>query len=304
MNSPVLCLTRPALVLGLLLTASPAAVAQLVAYDPFAQQLGQLNGFASSGSGAVWPNSPQTWGPAFGNGGVVVSGSLAYGPLATAGNLVQMNGFNSSANGSFRSLGSNRGGAGNDVWLSFLVRSDAAGGQVLGLYNSGTPVAVFGTPTAGSAAYGMSLLTPATSAGTQTLTVAPGVAADGATTHLVAVHLQLGTVGALVNVVTMYLDPDVSSLGTGAAPTGGSTATFSAATDFGFNQIVLGNFAGTSSVAQFDEIRLGPTWADVSPVPEPAGLLLVGAAVAVAAGRRRRRSAQGVSAKRLPAGHP
>ena len=90
MNSPVLCLTRPALVLGLLLTATPAAVAQLVAYDPFAQQLGQLNGFASSGSGAVWPNSPQTWGPAFGNGGVVVSGSLAYGPLATAGNLVQM----------------------------------------------------------------------------------------------------------------------------------------------------------------------------------------------------------------------
>ncbi|MFO0850410.1 MAG: PEP-CTERM sorting domain-containing protein [Gemmataceae bacterium] len=288
MNSPVLPLTRPALALGLLLTATPAAVAQLVAYDPFAQPLGQLNGFASSGSGAVWPNSPQTWGPAFGNGGVVVSGSLAYGPLSTAGNRVQMNGFNSSANGSVRSLGSSRGGAGNDVWLSFLMRPDTAGAEVLVLYNGPTAVAQFGTPTAGSAAFGMSLFAQATGAGTQTLTVAPGVAADGVTTHFLAAHLQLGAAGA-TNTVTLYLDPDVSSLGTGAAPTGGSTATFSAATNFDFNQIVLGNFSGTSSAAQFDEIRIGGSWADVSPVPEPTGLLAVGAAVAAVAGRRRRR---------------
>jgi hypothetical protein len=89
----------------------------------------------------------------------------------------------------------------------------------------------------------------------------------------------------------MYLDPDVASLGTGTAPTGGLTTTYSTALNFDFNQIVLGNFSQVSSVAFFDEIRIGTTWAAVSPVPEPAGLLLAGAAGLAAVRRVRRRTA-------------
>jgi hypothetical protein len=275
------------LTLAIAFAVTRPAAAQLAAYDPFNQQIGSLNGSASSGGGAVWPNSPQTWGPAYGNGGVVQAGSLTYGPLQTAGNLVRMSGFNGELNASFRSLGSDRGGAGNDIWLSFLMAGDSGGNQVLGLYLSGMSVAEFGTP--GGKVFGMTMAGLATGGTPQTLLADPAVTASTGVSHFIAVHLQLGS-GVPTNAVTMYVDPDFTSLGTGSTPTGGSTVNFNTAVNFSFNQVVLGNFSGTRSESYFDEIRIGNSWASVSPVPvpEPTGFVACGAAVVILFVARRR----------------
>ena len=92
---------------------------------------------------------------------------------------------------------------------------------------------------------------------------------------------------------TLYIDPAVSSLGTGSAPTG-SLFTNSASPDttraaYAFDTVRLGNFSGAGT-GRFDKLRIGTTWANVSPVPEPAaatGLLLAAAGLLA----RRRRTA-------------
>ncbi len=90
--------------------------------------------------------------------------------------------------------------------------------------------------------------------------------------------------------MTLYVDPDFASLGTGTAPTGGSGVSFSGLFSFPFEQVTLENRSGVSNdTVRFDEIRIGSTWADVSPVPEPSALLLAGGGLAAAVGVRRRR---------------
>ena len=45
--------------------------------------------------------------------------------------------------------------------------------------------------------------------------------------------------------------------------------------DFSFHKIALARFVNTSSLLDVDEIRFGTSYADVTPVPEPCGLLLL-----------------------------
>jgi hypothetical protein len=55
------------------------------------------------------------------------------------------------------------------------------------------------------------------------------------------------------------------------------------------DRIRLGDFNGGNTASRFDEFRMGDTWVDVSPVPEPSTVgLLALATVGVAAVRRRR----------------
>jgi hypothetical protein len=277
------------------LSAGPAA-AQVVGYDPFNQTAPfQLNGTASSGGGAIWPGgSTNTWTTAFGsNGGTVVSGSLAYGPLLTGGNSAQFTWF-SPQNGSLRSLVSNRGGGPSDLWISFLMAGSAAGNQGLSLYfggSFGSENLWLGTP--GGNTYGFRV-GPAAAADSTTHTVSTGVVAGG-TTHFVAAHLVLSGPTTADNSVTMYVDPDFSSLGTGSAPTGGSSVSFSGLNSFPFEQVTLENRSGVAAdTVRFDEIRIASTWAAASPVPEPSTLLLAGSGLiaAVRFGRFRRRSSE------------
>lgn len=60
----------------------------------------------------------------------------------------------------------------------------------------------------------------------------------------------------------------------GSAPPATPNATISAGVNFQFNQIVLASGAPIS----FGDIRIGTTWADVTPVPDPAPLALLGTA--------------------------
>jgi len=268
-----------------------AAHAQLLAYDPFNQSNGTLNGTASSGGGAVWPTNPQLWQAAYppSNGGSVTANSLTYGSLATSGGKVAMPGFSGSNNGSYRALGTDRGGGPADLWISFLHAGDSPGGYVLQLANGNNLVADFGSP--GGPAYGMRLYNEATGAGTgtQTTVAATPTITPSFATHFFAVHLQLGQAGN-TNTVTMYLDPDTGSLGT-AAPAGGSVAVYSTALNFHFDGIALAALTPASGPAYFDEIRIGTTWTAVTPVPEPVGLtaVAVGGVGFVRAGQRWRR---------------
>ena len=92
------------------------------------------------------------------------------------------------------------------------------------------------------------------------------------------------------NSITLYVDPAFSSLGTGSAPTGGSSASFSGLFNFPFEQVTLENRSGvTSDTMRFDEIRIASSWPLVSPVPEPSVLLLTCCGPTVAVARRRRR---------------
>jgi hypothetical protein len=279
---------------GVALITAARLPAQVIAYDPFNQTAPfQLNGTASSG--VPWPTSggnAPTWGPAFGNGGGVVPGSLSYGPLQTAGNSARFQWF-AGDNGSVRSLVSSHGGAGSDFWMSFLMNG-SAGNQGMVLYQGTTqPQLWIGTP-GSTTNFGMRLFGTTTAEGTtQDRYVTPTVTPDTAT-HFVAIHFSFGSAG-FTNAVTLYVDPDPSSLGTGAAPTGGSSVSYTTANAFPFENLVLYNQSGVSGTAgavTFDEIRLGSTWASVSPVspvPEPSALLLTGGALAVVTGLLRRR---------------
>jgi hypothetical protein len=241
-----------------------------------------LNGTASSGGGAAWPSAGNTWQSFGGNGGVTNSGSLSYGPLLTGGNHADFQRFDV-VTASIRSMAANQGGAGRDLWVSMLM-NPAANDQGMALNNGSVEEVFVGTP--GGTGFAMRLDSGVTGGGTVTLPAAPPVAATGAT-HFVGLHLSLTTAGA--STVTLYVDPDVASLGTGSAPTGGSIVTYSTANPFPFESVAIGNAGPVGTIISFDEFRLGSSWADVSPVavPEPSTLLLAGGGLAAVARRRR-----------------
>jgi hypothetical protein len=262
--------------------------AQVVAYDPFNHVAPfQLNGTASSGGGATWP-SANTWQPFGGNGGSTNPGNLSYGPLLTNGNHADFQRFDV-VTASVRSMAANQGGAGRDLWMS-IVMNPSANDQGMAVYNGTTTEELFlGTPS-GLTNFALRLDSGVTGGATQTLPASPTIAADSQP-HFVALHLSLTTAGA--SSVTMYVDPDFSSLGTGAAPTGGSTVSFSTGNPFPFESIALGNAGPVGTTVGFDEFRMGATWVDVSPVPEPSTGLLVGVAFAGLIARRWRRTPGG-----------
>jgi hypothetical protein len=273
-----------AVLLALVVRSHPAS-AQVVAYDPFNHSAPfQLNGTASSGGGAVWP-SANTWQPLSGNGGVTNPGDLSYGPLQTTGNHADFHRFDV-VTASIRSMAANQGGPGRDLWVSMLM-NPTGNDQGMGLYNGSTEQVFVGTP-GGVTTFGMRLDAGVTGSGAIVLSAAPPVTATGPT-HFVGLHLSLTTTGA--SSVTLYVDPDFSSLGT-AAPTGGSTVSYTTANPFPFESLALGNAGPVGTTVGFDEFRMGPAWADVSPVavPEPSTLVLAGCGLAAAFGLRRRRT--------------
>src|SRR5437762_2204891 len=131
-------------VVSTLVTLTPTR-GQIIAYDPFNQNPGPLNGTMSTG--VPWPTvAPWTSQFGFGAGGFVQGGSLGYGPLAVAGNKSQFDWANSN-NGSFRSLGENRGGAPADFWISFLADFGRSN-QGLRLYSGAAAQMLLGAPSA------------------------------------------------------------------------------------------------------------------------------------------------------------
>jgi len=104
-----------------------------------------------------------------------------------------------------------------------------------------------------------------------------GVTISG--TQFVTVRFNLDS-----KAVSLWINP--TGLGSGLTPTSAAAASITPGGAFSFNTLKFTSQTGTFNV---DEIRVGTTWADVSPIPEPSSSALVGlAALGLAFTRRRK----------------
>ena len=252
----------------------------LLAYEGFdysgsSNLAGQSGG---SGFGANnWGNNTQ-W--------AIASGGLAYGSLVTTGKATV-----ATRTGSIsitRGLSGPVGGDGASIWISFLVQGLDSGPNGLSLYGGGPEGVFAGAPN--SRNLGVRFYSGAQHpvSGGQ-IEIADTLPHDANSTHMFVMNFDM--TNPTVPVHRAWVNPDVASLGTGTAPTtvdGGAFEEVSTNTNsYTIDAIRLGLFGGNPTVT-FDEIRIGESWVDVSPVPEPSTGLLVGLAGGAVACRRRR----------------
>ncbi len=230
-----------------------------------------------------------TWGS--NNEWTITNTSLSYGSLVTTGNATVATRTSSNIE-IFRDFSTTVGGDTTSIWMSFLVSGLGDTFNGLSTFNGsteGTFAGALGGTVGGRLISGSSPTHPV-SGGTQT--IADTLTFSAATTYMIVMHFDM-TSGA---VHSAWVNPDLNSLGTGSAPTvangGVFESTSSNTLDYAFDRIRLGLFNGSSTVT-FDEIRIGESWIDVSPVPEPSSyaLMLGIFGGALAACRRRRRRA-------------
>jgi len=277
-------------VLALLIAAlsSPQAAGQVVAYEGFGYNAGSnLNGLnGGSGWATAWSE------PSFGTGDpndnvaeTVQAGSLTTGPLTTSGNRVVTGGKFSY---DIRNLGTALGTAGTTRYASFLLRRDVAGpdpvnngpdygGLVFGDENN--PNSLFVGKPGGGAVTNYSLEN-----------------GNGSTQAPSALPEVLGTTALLVVRFDFSAGNDTIRLYVHPTPGSGEPAVAAAT----LTSLDLGTFVGVSistgaaATWSLDEIRIGATFADVTPVPEPStALLAAGAGFTALWTRRWRRRASG-----------
>jgi hypothetical protein len=85
-------------------------------------------------------------------------------------------------------------------------------------------------------------------------------------THLFVIKIDYTPEGTATDVLSYWFDPTLDGFEP-ATPTGTLTG------DFAFTHIGLARF-GTGAIPLFDEIRMGTTFAAVTPIPEPSSALL------------------------------
>lgn len=232
------------------------------------------------------------------------SGGLSYGSLNTQTGAVTDDGTTSPNNESYfrQSSGPDMTESASGVrWFSFLLDADAVA-------SSGTPgqrmmwgglTDSTGSSTSLSTNVGFSILTTATSyeisARFRTTESASRIAMQFDETLLIVGKYTHNSTGN--DFVEIWLNPDASTLG-GADITSGSTADGYASianTNNNLNRgasawviTAAGNPIGNNFTGTFDEVRIGDTYADVTPIPEPATLLLATLGGLLVIGRRRR----------------
>jgi hypothetical protein len=272
-DSPSLMKTT---IFTLLLAALPFASAEaaLTAYEGFdytSQFNNRLNGAGTAGDGwaGAWTGTN--------NNNVLVSPSLSYGALDTEGWRVQFG-----AAGYSRGLSSTVGSG--STYISFMIESDntTSGNRWTGLTllsggTSGTEVLSIGDIDGGDFGASISVgglagdTTTASAAGTSLLTQ-----------RFLVARIDFNASGSSEN-VSLFVDPDLSS------EPGTADATLTNIADFSFDAIRIhrGPTSG-GNWTNLDEIRIGTTWADVTPVPEPSSSILgILCAIGVCARRRR-----------------
>jgi len=100
--------------------------------------------------------------------------------------------------------------------------------------------------------------------------------------------------GANNDIARMWINPNLSDFGAGTPPLAtltsapGVAVADSSANVLAFNLRNV-NTVGTPTGVLFDELRVGTTWADVTPVPEPAAAGLLGLCMLVLVSRYRSR---------------
>ncbi|MBK1834447.1 PEP-CTERM sorting domain-containing protein [Roseibacillus ishigakijimensis] len=236
---------------------------------------GQSGGSGFAGGGDAWDVGSSA-GSTPGNL-TVSAGSLTYGPLLTSGNAASGTRSNDNV-AMYRDLAVTMGGDGSEVWMSFLIQATTSTAG-LSLFGS-TEATFFGAINGG---YSHRLYSGAGTPMTGNQFNSTATAFDSGTHFMVAQFDMTQT----VPVFNVWVDPDSSSLGNGATPTGGSFQSVASGTqDFTFDRLRIGMFSNNQTMV-LDELRMGDSWVDVSPVPEPATTLLALGGVAAAFRRKR-----------------
>jgi len=266
-----------------LLAPVPAARAQLIAYESFSYPPGNLNG-QTGGTGFATP-----WVTGFGTA-TVLSGSLtpsgSAAGLPTAGNHVSVVPDISTLGSTTRTLTQPVAGtAGSTAWLSVVMLGDGTNSGAFTVSDGGFRGFSFTTGTASG---------PPTIRWTLSdLSLGGEVASSTPSTvqSLLVARVTFLT-DATHDRVDLFINPPP---GVNPPPAPDVFLSVLHAATLGTFELATASPSGTPTT-QFDEIRIGATFADVvaAPVPEPSTLVLVGAAgLGGAIVRRRRRRAGG-----------
>ncbi|MBN8248404.1 MAG: hypothetical protein J0L84_13300, partial [Verrucomicrobia bacterium] len=233
-------------------------------------------------------NGGTGWQAAWGTGGTVVAPGLVWPGLVTAANTLQNAGTQVGSQRLFTSAGFDAlrtggrfGAEGTELWLSFLIRREmlfptgSFGG--VSLLDGNTQELFVGIPT-GATHWSFQLFDLGGAPGN--LTPAPGAPIVPGETTLLTLRLRFGVNGA-EDQVDLFVNPPI-----GGFP--GVPAASRAGADIRFNgfRVQAGPFVANSTGAiRVDEIRLGETYADVTPfVPGPSLVWLRPGTQRVAAG--------------------
>jgi hypothetical protein len=272
-----------------------AASAALIVYEPFDYPANQrVLGQTNPSNGNTWLRAAAATDTTAIN---TAAGSLTppLGLAEAAGNSAKITGVGTSSGGAnrlgFAGFGTN---SGNTVYYSLLLRIDdvsnsnnTLGGFFIGFNDNGN-VATATNPTSVAARlqvrqdptdiskYNLGIIRQRAPAGTGADVNWTGPMTPGETLFLVASTEQVP--GPQNDISRLWINPDPSFYGEPVPPPATLTDnTTGVGTDIGAFSIIL-----RQSPAPFltlDELRVGTTWGDVTPLPEPGtfGLLMLGA---------------------------
>jgi MYXO-CTERM domain-containing protein len=309
-----------ALALAVLAAPAPAPAALLV-YEPFDYAAGADPSTAALNGGTGWAAG---WGNRSGNvinagmdtvGDSILAGSLGYSDgsgnmLVTGGNRLQVSGEGGTSN-PFRNMSVTRGAAGTTTWVSFVgVR-----------YGETSTVEQPNNPYPRAANFSLYQVNGSLQAERLALGGSTGMPDDtwsliprggggnrvGATpfvsqaiTSLIVVRIDHIGDTTVSDDAYMWVNPALGSepaIGTANAFRLGSDPTNADIFDYTIDAVrpFAGNFSAAQprpfAVADYDEFRLGESFADVTPftpIPEPTAALLAAGVLAATVLRRRR----------------
>lgn len=258
MQSASFCRAAAAGLLVLGLASTQGAVLTLEQFDYATGSITGLNGGLGFTGG--WTG-----------GGSVTAPGLQFPGLLTLGNKFTTASGNVGAFRAINPIDTNSG----TIWVSFLESTNGTVANYAGLsfFNGGTEELFLGKPSA-TTNYGFDV--SGVGGGAQNSALAPATASASFLLYRISFSLAGETVEFFANNVpgNEPVTPTISF----AVPEGSFAATF--------NNIRI---QSGDQPANFDEVRIGTTYADVAPVPEPASLAVLGGGILALAGIRRRR---------------
>ncbi|WP_269539033.1 DUF7594 domain-containing protein [Cerasicoccus fimbriatus] len=217
--------------------------AALIAYEGFDYAVGSVDG-ANGGIG--WASAWSEWG----NGGdaSTIADSFSYASLASTGNRFRVYDTDGNRQGIVRTLSTTLGATEGTYWISFIAKKNHSGREAyiefgdmaLRAYQSND----------------WEIKTPDTSYTTLT---GAGYAAQ----HLFLIRVDAGAVN---DTVSAWVDPDLAS---GEPSTGSALVTLTDAGGFTFDTVNIqhGVWGNAMQSSEWDELRIGESFAAVTPAP-------------------------------------
>ena len=200
--------------------------------------------------GTTVANGGIGWTSAWSSSGAIFGSSLAYSTLVTTGESISLNGVYN--NGQLtRTVSAPPTGT---VWFSYITEG-LIPSQLTQIRFSASGVNKFYIGRHAEEEDTYKILV-----GDDEVATDSGLSMEGV--RFIAVSAELAT-----GLVTLYVDP--TGLGSGAAPTSPASATWASGLDMtGLNRMqIMGGFDDNAMV--YDEIRVGTTWASVTPTSGP-----------------------------------